>query len=161
MEEPSPHVENRTAPAVRQSLAEPGRTTAKMGCSQEGLAVRRVWRAHRYPPASLSHRFARSPIDALIHPIVGSGLRRQIPIGLNVHPLIRLRITTVIPQRWPARRGNLRGIWIDPDVIKDLADLRALGNECDQADLPTAQRAQQREHFANTGDQHRPQAVRR
>jgi transposase len=28
--------------------------------------VRRVWRAHRYPPASLSHHFPRSPIDALI-----------------------------------------------------------------------------------------------
>ena len=62
-----------------------------------------------------ANRFARSPIDALIH----------------------------------------------PDVIKDLAGLRALGNECDQGHLPNAQRAQQREHFVNTGDQHRPQAVRR
>ena len=75
-----------------------------MRCSQEGLALRRGWRAHRYPPASLSHRFAWSPVDALIDLKVGCRLRRQIPIGLNVHPVICLRVA-VIPQRWPARRG--------------------------------------------------------
>ena len=33
-----------------------GRLTMKMRCSQEGLAVRRVWPTHHYPPASPSHR---------------------------------------------------------------------------------------------------------
>ena len=41
-----------------------------MRCSQEGLAVRRICRAHCYPAAGLSHRFARSPVDALIDLVV-------------------------------------------------------------------------------------------
>jgi hypothetical protein len=72
--------------------------------------VRRVCRAHSYPPASLSHRFgktpspASSPVDAMIDIKVRRRLRRQIPVcWLDLHPLIRLRITTVISQRWPAR----------------------------------------------------------
>ena len=36
----------------------------------------------------------------------------------------------------------------------------ALGNEGDQAHLSTALRAQQREHFVDAGDQHRPQVMR-
>ena len=58
-----------------------------MRCSQEGLAVRRVCQAHSYPAASQSRRLNHSPTDALIDLIVGGRLRRQIPIGLNVHPL--------------------------------------------------------------------------
>ena len=109
--------------------------------------------AQSRPAASQNRRFARSPIDALIDLIVRCRLCRQIPIGLNVHPLIRLRITTVIPQRWPARRGYVWWLGVNPDVIKDLPDLRALGNKCDQAHLTTTQRAQQREHFVDAGDQ--------
>ncbi len=48
--------------------------------------------------------FTHSLTDALIDLVVGGRLRRQIPIGLNVHPLIRQRIT-VIPQRRPACLG--------------------------------------------------------
>lgn len=80
----------------------------KMHRWAEPIALRRVRRAQAYPTASQSRRLNPSPIDALIDLVVGCRLRRQVPIGLNVHPLTRLRITTVIPQRWPARRGNLR-----------------------------------------------------
>ncbi len=100
-------------------------------------------RAHRYPAASLRHRFARSPTDTLIDHIVRCRLRRQVPIGPNVHPRIRLRIA-VLPQRWPARRGYVWWLRVNPDVIKDLADLHALGDKYDQAHLPTRHRAQQR-----------------
>ena len=44
-------------------------------------------------------------------------------------------------------------------MIKDLADLHALGNEGIDSHLPTAQRAQQREHFVDAGDRYRPQAM--
>jgi len=53
--------------------AVPGLSTAKIRCSQEGLAVRWLWRAHSCPAASLSHRFARSTTDALINLMVLSG----------------------------------------------------------------------------------------
>ena len=88
-----------------------------------------------------NRRFAQSPTDARINIKVGGRLRCQIPVWLNAHPLISLRIAA-IPQRWPTCRGNMRRFSINPDVIKDLTDLRALGNEYDQAHLPTAQRSQ-------------------
>jgi hypothetical protein len=45
-------------------------------------------------------------------------LRRQVPIcWFNLRPVIRLRVA-VIPQRWPARRADVRGLGVDPDVIK-------------------------------------------
>ena len=114
-----------------------------------------------YPAASQNRRLNHSPIDALIDLKVGCSLRCQVPIcRLDLHLVIHLRITTVIPQRWPARRGYVRGLGVHPDVIKDLADLHARGNECDQAHLPTALRAQQREHFVNARYQHSPQVVR-
>ena len=106
-----------------------------MRCSQEGFAVRRLCRAHSYPPTRLSHRFgktpspARSPTDALIDLKVRCRLRRQVPIcWFDLRPVIRLRIA-VIPHRWPARRADVRGLGVDPNVIKDLPDLCALGNE--------------------------------
>ena len=37
-----------------------------------------------YPAARLNRRFAHSPIDALIDIKVGCGLRRQIPIRLDL-----------------------------------------------------------------------------
>jgi hypothetical protein len=80
-----------------------------------------------YPAATQTRRLARSPTDALINLIVRCRLRCQIPIGLNVHPLIRLRIA-VIPQWWPAHRGYVRELRVDTDVIENPPDLRALGN---------------------------------
>ena len=62
----------------------PARSTSKMLCSQDGLAVRRVCRAHSYPAASLSHRFAQLPTDALIHLIVWRRLRCPIPVGYPI-----------------------------------------------------------------------------
>jgi hypothetical protein len=50
-------------------------------------------------------------------------------------------------------------------VIKDLSDLPALGDKCDQAHLPISQRAQQRrtwgfaKNLVNARDQHRPQVM--
>jgi len=52
------------------------------------------------------------------------------------------------------------GLRVDPDLIEDLSDLRALGNERNQAHLTTTQRAQQQEHFVDARYQHRPQVVR-
>ena len=74
-------------------------------------------------------------------------MRRQSPIcGFDLRPVIRLRFA-FIPQWWLACRADVRGLGVDPDVLKDLPDLRALGNERDQAHLPTALRPQQQEHF--------------
>ena len=98
----------RRNPHRARSQAVPVRSTAKIHRSQEGLVVRRVCRAHRYPPASLSHRFASSPVDALIDLKVGCRLRCQIPVcWLDLRPVIHLRIT-VLPQWRPARRGYVR-----------------------------------------------------
>ena len=89
--------------------------------------MRQVCRAHTYPPASLSQRFgknpspgktpspARSPTDALIDLKVRCRLRRQVPIcWFNLRPVIRLRVA-VIPQLWPARRADVRGLGVEPD----------------------------------------------
>ena len=60
---------------------------------------------------------ARSPTDALIDLKVRCRLRRQVPIcWFDLRPVIRLRIA-VIPQRWPARWADVRGLRVDPDVI--------------------------------------------
>jgi hypothetical protein len=77
---------------------------------QDALFTRETSGAQGMPgaplPASESESpFARSPVAALIDLVVRCRLRRQIPIGINVHPLIRLRITTVIPQRWRVCQG--------------------------------------------------------
>jgi hypothetical protein len=53
------------------------------------------------------------------------------------------------------------GLRVDTDVIQNPPDLRALGNECDQAHLSTALRAPQREDFVDARYQHGPQGVRR
>ena len=62
--------------------------------------------AQRHRAAIQNRRFDLSPIDALIDLKVGRRLRCHIPIGLNVHPVIRLRIA-VIPQRRPACLRNI------------------------------------------------------
>ena len=68
---------------------------------------------------SLSHRFARSSIDALIDLVVGDRLRRQIPVWLGRNTLTDMRIA-VIAQRWPARRADVWWLEVHPDVVKDL-----------------------------------------
>ena len=99
--------------------------------------MRRVWRAYCYLASESESPFSLSPTDALISLVIGCRLRCQIPTGLHVHPLIRLCIS-VIPKRWPARRGYARELGVHPDVIENPPDLRAFGNKPDQAHLPTA-----------------------
>jgi hypothetical protein len=72
----------------------------------------------RLPAAIQNRRFDLSPIDALINLVIGGRLLCQIPIRLDVHPVIHLGITTLLPQRWPARRGYVRGLGLHPDVVK-------------------------------------------
>ena len=90
--------------------------------------VQEVSNLSSYPAASLSHRFgktpspARSPVDALIDLVAGGRLCRQIPMGLNVHPVIHLRITTVTSQRRPACRGDAWWLRVGTDVLQNLPD---------------------------------------
>ena len=107
-----------------------------------------------------SRRFCQSPTCALINLVIGGRLLCQIPVRLDRNTLNRLRIA-VIPQRWPARRDYVRGLGVNPDVVQDLLDLRALGDKGDQAHLATALRAQEQEHLKDAGDQHCPQVMRR
>ena len=79
------------------------------------------------PAASQNRRLNQSPIDALINLVIGGRLCCQIPIRRDVHPVIHLRITA-IPQRWPANRGYVYGLRVDPNVIQNPPDLHALGN---------------------------------
>lgn len=112
-------------------------------------------------PATIhSRRLYRSPTDALINLVFGGRLCCQAPVRLDLRPIILLRLAAVLPQRWPACRGYMWVLGLHPDVLEDLLDLRALGDKGNQAHLPTALRAQQRENFVDTGYQHRPQVVR-
>ena len=60
--------------------------------------------------------------------------------------LTHLRIT-ILPQRRPARRRDVRRLRLHPDVLQYLPDISTVRDERDDAHLPTAQRAQQREHL--------------
>jgi hypothetical protein len=53
--------------------------------------------------------------------------------------------------------GDVRWRRICPGVIEYLYDADPVRNERDDAHLAAADRAQQREHFMDTGDQHGPQ----
>ena len=97
--------------------------------------------------------------DALINLVIGGRLLCQIPVRLDRNTLNRLRIA-VVPQRWSARRGYVRGLRVDPDVLQDFPDLCAICDKGDQAHLPTALRAQKRKDLVDAGNQHRPQIVR-
>ena len=116
------------------------------------------------PRSCGNRRFTGSPIDALVCLVVWRGVGRPIPVGypvwLTISTLARLRVTFA-PQRWPACRGDARRLRISPDVFEYLPDVSSVRNERDDAHLPTTQRAQEREHFVCTGDQHRPQVMRR
>ena len=81
--------------------------------------------AQVHPAAGVNRRFGLSPVDTLIDLKVGCRLSCPIPVGcpiwLGLRPVTHLRITTVIPQRWSARRGDVWWLGVHPDVIKDLA----------------------------------------
>jgi hypothetical protein len=62
--------------------------------STEPIALRRVRRAQVYPAVSQNRRLKQSPTDALIDTKVWSRLRRQIPVWLDWHPVIHLRINS-------------------------------------------------------------------
>lgn len=102
----------------------------------ERFPLHRPLHTQAYPAASPIRRLSQSPTDALIDLGVGGRLFCKFPVRLDLNPVIHLRIT-VHPQRRPACRGYVRGLRVDPDVIEDLPDLRALGNEGDQAHLPS------------------------
>ena len=116
--------------------------------------------AQGQPAARMNRRFTLSPIDALIDLVVRCGLRCQIPVRFDFDTLTHLRITA-LPQRWPACGGYARGLGVNTNVLQNLPDLCALGDERDQPHLPAAHRARQRKNLVNAGDQHLPQVVRR
>lgn len=60
-----------------------------------------AYRARSHSPRRLKRRCSHSPIDALVHFVVGCGLRHQIPIQIALHP----------------------------DVIKYLPDIGAVGDD--------------------------------
>lgn len=99
--------------------------------------------AHPWIWGFANRRLNQSPIDALIYikiGEIGGRLFCKIPMRLDVHPVIAVRVA-VIPQRWPACRTNVRGLGLHPDVLQYLPDLRSLGDERNQAHLPTTKRA--------------------
>jgi hypothetical protein len=66
-------------------------------------------RAQGYPVARLNRCFSHSPVDALIDLVVRCQLPHQILVWLDSGTLAHLRIT-VLPQRWCACLGDLRGL---------------------------------------------------
>jgi len=77
----------------------------------------------------------------------------QIPVRLDRNSLKRLRIA-VVPQRRPTRWGYVWRLRLHPGVVQDAADIGSVRDERNQANLPTALRTQQREHFVDTRYQH-------
>ncbi len=114
-------------------------------------------RAQLLPRSDGYRRFTGSPIDALVYLV---GLSCQIPIRLALRTIIHRRVAA-LPQRWPACRGDVRGGRLHPDVVQDVADFGAVGDEGNDAHLPTAHGAQQRKCLVDAGNQHRPQVMRR
>lgn len=109
-------------------------------------------------PQRSGHRFAHSPTDTLIDLEVWCGLRYRIPVRPDLASLPDVRIA-VIPKRRPACRGHVRRLGLHPDVVEYLPDVGTVGDEGNDAHLPTAQGAQKRKHLVNAGDEHRPQIV--
>jgi hypothetical protein len=52
----------------------------------------------------------------------------HLPIGSDLTALTRLRIA-VIPQRRPACRGNVGRLGFHPDVVENVPDVGAAGDE--------------------------------
>ena len=124
LEEPSTLTEARAAPAVGRAWPI---HRHKMRCSQEGLAVCRVWRAQSHPAAIQNRHVSPSPTDALIDLKVGCRLGRPIPVvcpvRLGRNTLTHMRIA-VLPQRWPARRADVWRLRVDTEVIQNPPDSR-------------------------------------
>ena len=116
-----------------------------------------------YPAAGLKRCLDRcvdhSPIDALVHLVVRCRLRRQIPVWFDLGTLTPLRIK-VLPHRRSTRWCDVWRLRLHPDVIEHVPDIGAVRDEGDDAHLPTADGAQQREHLVDSGDHHRPEVVR-
>ena len=93
-------------------------------------------RAQLLPRSDGYRRFTGSPIDALVYLV---GLSCQIPIRLALRTIIHRRVAA-LPQRWPACRGDVRGGRLHPDVVQDVADFGAVGDEGNDAHLPSAHR---------------------
>jgi len=75
------------------------------------------------PAASLNCILKQPPTDALIDLIVWYCLRQKIAIcGLDLVTLVHLRISTVIPQRWPERRADVQGLIFESEVIEYLPE---------------------------------------
>ena len=103
------------------------------GCPIAGsLAASRLSASHTrsLPAASQNPRLNQSPIDALIDIKLGHRLRRQIPIRLDLGALTHLRIT-ILPQRRPARRRDVRRLRPHPDVLQYLPDISTVRGERD------------------------------
>jgi hypothetical protein len=83
-----------------------------------------AWQVHHEKAPSrkvmFGGRTVLSPTYTLIDTVVGGRLYGQIPVRLDRNTLIHLRITTVVPQQPPARRGYVWGLGIHPDVIQYL-----------------------------------------
>lgn len=118
--------------------------------------MHRVRQTQAHPTESLCRRFVLSPVDALIDLVIGCRLRSQIPIWLDFDTTTDRRIT-VAPQRWPERWCDVLRLRLDPDVIEYLPDIGAVRDEGDDAHLPAADGAQEREHLIDAGNQYRPQ----
>ena len=63
--------------------------------------------AQVHSAAIQNRRLCLSPIDALIYLVAGCRLRRQIRVRRDLDTLAHLPITTVLPQRRPACRGDV------------------------------------------------------
>jgi hypothetical protein len=93
----------------------------------------------------LNSRINHSPIDTLISIKVRRRLCRKIPNRLDWHTVIHLRVTA-LRQRRAMHRGNLWWLELHTDVIEYFSDIGAVRDERNQAQLPWALRAQQREN---------------
>ncbi len=67
----------------------------------------------------------------------------------------------LIPQRWPARRGNSGWARVFAEVIQNRPHGRRIDDERDDLHLPSAKWAHQGKDFINPCDQHCPQITRR
>jgi hypothetical protein len=99
-------------------------------------------RAQLLPRSDGYRRFTGSPIDALVYLKVGAGCAARSQSGSPCAPS-STGASTVLPQRWPACRGDVGGLRLHPDVVQDVPDFGAVGDERDDAHLPAAQRTQQ------------------
>ena len=135
MEELGRALTQRRNPHRGRSQVVPGRSSAKMRCSQERLAVRGVHGAHSPPAESQNRRLNHLSVHALINLKVRCRLRRQIPIGPNVHRLIWvLSVMKAITRICPPHSGHSNGSTLQIRAIntahRPRADERLAGSAC-------------------------------